>query len=77
MIAILALPLIYSVYLGVAEAARTLAVREAGRRREDPLAQALVGEMENELVDRAHGAATHAGRRRQGAAWGPRPRTRC
>ena len=45
----IAFPLIYSVYLGVAEAARDLAVREAGRRRQDPSLQALVGEMDNEL----------------------------
>jgi acyl-CoA dehydrogenase len=43
-------PLIYSVYLGVAEAARDLAVREAGRRQHDPVVQALVGEMDNELT---------------------------
>jgi hypothetical protein len=41
---------VYSVYLGVAEAARDIAVREAGRRREDRNVQALVGEMENELT---------------------------
>jgi alkylation response protein AidB-like acyl-CoA dehydrogenase len=47
----IAFPLIYSVYLGVAEAARAIAVREAGRRRQDPTVQALVGEMENELAN--------------------------
>ena len=47
----IAFPLIYSVYLGVAEAAREIAVREAGRRRQDPVVQALVGEMENELAN--------------------------
>jgi acyl-CoA dehydrogenase len=46
----IAFPLIYSVYLGVAEAAREIAVREAGRRRQDPAVQTLVGEMENELA---------------------------
>ena len=46
----IAFPLIYSVYLGVAEAARELAVREAGRRRDDPVVQATVGEMDNELA---------------------------
>jgi alkylation response protein AidB-like acyl-CoA dehydrogenase len=45
-----AFPLIYSVYLGVAEAARDLALREAGRRRHEPTVQALVGEMDNELA---------------------------
>jgi alkylation response protein AidB-like acyl-CoA dehydrogenase len=46
----IAFPLVYSVYLGVAEAARDIAVREAGRRRHDPNVQTLVGEMENELA---------------------------
>ena len=46
----IAFPLIYSVYLGVAEAARDIAVREAGRRRQEPSVQMLVGEMENELA---------------------------
>ena len=46
----IAFPLVYSVYLGVAEAARGLALREAGRRREDRNVQTLVGEMENELA---------------------------
>jgi acyl-CoA dehydrogenase len=41
---------VYSVYLGVAESARDLAVREAAGRRHDPGVQALVGEMENELT---------------------------
>jgi acyl-CoA dehydrogenase len=46
----IAFPLIYSVYLGVAEAAREIAVGEAGRRRQDPTIQAAVGEMDNELT---------------------------
>lgn len=46
----IAFPLVYSVYLGVAEAARDIAVREAGRRRQEPSVQMLVGEMENELA---------------------------
>jgi acyl-CoA dehydrogenase len=46
----IAFPLIYSVYLGVAEAAREIALREAGRRRHEPVMQALVGEMDNELA---------------------------
>jgi acyl-CoA dehydrogenase len=45
-----AFPLVYSVYLGIAEAARNIALREAGRRRLDPTVQALVGEMETELA---------------------------
>ena len=46
----IAFPLIYSVYLGVAEAARDIAVGEAARRRDDPALQATVGEMDNELA---------------------------
>lgn len=45
-----AMPLIMSVYLGVAEAARDLALKELGRKREDPDVWYLVGEMENALV---------------------------
>jgi acyl-CoA dehydrogenase len=46
----IAFPLIYSVYLGVAEAARDQAIEDAKRRRDDPAMQQLVGEMENELL---------------------------
>jgi alkylation response protein AidB-like acyl-CoA dehydrogenase len=45
-----ALPLIMSVYVGIAEAASDLAVREAARKSEDPTVQLLVGEMDNTLV---------------------------
>jgi acyl-CoA dehydrogenase len=46
----IAFPLVYSVYLGVAEAARDIAVGAAARRSADPNVQMLVGEMENELT---------------------------
>ena len=46
----IAFPLIYAVYLGIAEAARDIAIREAGRRRHDASVQASVGEMETELA---------------------------
>ena len=49
-VAATALPLIYSVYVGVAEAAREIAVREARRRRDDPATQELVGAMDTELA---------------------------
>ena len=49
-IATIALPLIYSAYVGVAEAARDLAVREATRRRDDPVTQEAVGSMETDLA---------------------------
>ena len=47
---LLALPIIYAVYVGVAEAARDLAVREASKKRNDPDVIALVGEMDTELA---------------------------
>ena len=49
-VAATALPLIYSVYVGVAEAARDVAVREATRRRDDPATQELVGALDTELT---------------------------
>jgi alkylation response protein AidB-like acyl-CoA dehydrogenase len=49
-IAMIALPMIYSVYVGVAEAARDLAVGAAMKKRDDPNVPYLVGEMENELA---------------------------
>jgi alkylation response protein AidB-like acyl-CoA dehydrogenase len=45
-----ALPLIMAVYLGVAEAARDLALQQVARKREDPDVWYLVGEMENALT---------------------------
>ena len=49
-IASVAFPLIYAVYVGVAEAARDLAVGEARKKKPDTSLLALVGEMENELA---------------------------
>jgi alkylation response protein AidB-like acyl-CoA dehydrogenase len=46
----IAFPLVYSVYVGVAERARDLAVREAARKAKDSNVQMLVGEMDNELA---------------------------
>jgi len=45
-----AMPLIMSVYLGVAEAARDLAIGQLARKRDDPDVWYLVGELENALV---------------------------
>jgi acyl-CoA dehydrogenase len=45
-----ALPLIVSVYVGVAEAARGLALREVAARRHDAAMQQAVGRMETELA---------------------------
>ena len=49
-IVLVALPLINSVYLGVAEAARGIALDMARKKRDDRHVQALAGEMENELT---------------------------
>jgi alkylation response protein AidB-like acyl-CoA dehydrogenase len=46
----IAFAFIYSAYLGVAEAARDLAVEAAGKRPPNPLAAQLAGEMENALM---------------------------
>jgi alkylation response protein AidB-like acyl-CoA dehydrogenase len=44
------LPLVYAVYLGIAEAARDTALTVARQRRGDPGLAYLVGEMENDLA---------------------------
>jgi alkylation response protein AidB-like acyl-CoA dehydrogenase len=49
-ISMIAIPLIYSVYVGIAEAARDLAVKQIIKRRADGHAPYLIGGMENELV---------------------------
>jgi len=49
-ISMIAIPLIYSVYVGVAEAARDLALRFASKRRADGHLLQAVGGMENELA---------------------------
>ena len=45
-----ALPVVMSVYLGVAEAARDLALQQVAKKRDDPTVWYLVGEMENALT---------------------------
>lgn len=49
-VAAMAIPSVYSVYVGVAEAARETALREAARRREDRAVQELAGAMDTELT---------------------------
>lgn len=49
-ISLLAIPLIYSVYLGIAEAARDIALKRAQGRRDGQDISYLVGEMEGELA---------------------------
>ncbi|MDA1127535.1 MAG: acyl-CoA dehydrogenase family protein [Chloroflexi bacterium] len=46
----LALSLIMSVYLGIAESARDIAVDQAGKKRDDTMVQDQVGELDNELL---------------------------
>ena len=46
----LALSLIMSVYVGVAEAAREIALSQAAKKKDDGLVQELVGEMDTELL---------------------------
>jgi alkylation response protein AidB-like acyl-CoA dehydrogenase len=49
-ISMIAIPLIYSVYVGIAEAARDLAVKQAAKRRADGHVAYLLGGIENELT---------------------------
>lgn len=45
-----ALPVFYAAYLGVAEAARDLAIQLCAKKKDDPYVPFLLGEMENQLV---------------------------
>jgi alkylation response protein AidB-like acyl-CoA dehydrogenase len=49
LVAMLALPLVYSVYVGVAQAARDLALAQAVKKQDEAATQVTVGQMENEL----------------------------
>jgi alkylation response protein AidB-like acyl-CoA dehydrogenase len=49
-ISMLAFPLVYAVYVGVAQAARDAAVREAAKRRTDDHLVGVIGGIENELA---------------------------
>ena len=51
LVALIALPLIYAVYVGVAEAARDLALQSAQKRRDSADVRLNVAEMENELCN--------------------------
>src|SRR5438094_7683878 len=44
-------PLVAAAYLGVAESARDIAVRQVQKKRDDPIVQQLVGEMDTELAN--------------------------
>lgn len=49
LVSMIAFPLIYSAYVGVAEAARDLAISLAAKRQDDAGTRFAIGEMENEL----------------------------
>ena len=49
-VALIALPIVYSAYLGAAEAARDLALRLAARRKTDPVLPLVIGELEREVT---------------------------
>jgi alkylation response protein AidB-like acyl-CoA dehydrogenase len=49
LVAMVALPLVYSVYAGIAQRARDIAIERATRRRDDADVRLNVGEMENQL----------------------------
>lgn len=42
--------LVYSAYLGVAEAARNIAISQVGKKKDDAIVQEIVGEMDTELL---------------------------
>ncbi|HEV8534898.1 MAG TPA: acyl-CoA dehydrogenase family protein [Candidatus Limnocylindria bacterium] len=44
-------PLVGAAYLGVAEAARDIAIGQVAKKRDDPIVQQLVGEMDTELAN--------------------------
>jgi alkylation response protein AidB-like acyl-CoA dehydrogenase len=56
--ALVALPIIFSAYLGVTEAARDLALGMARKKKGDPNVAYLVGEMENQLITAQIGHAS-------------------
>jgi acyl-CoA dehydrogenase len=47
---LMALPIIYAVYVGLAERAREIALKAAVKRRDDPAVPLLVGELDNQLA---------------------------
>ena len=57
-IATIAFPLVYAVYVGVAEGARDIAIGLAGKRRPDSHVIGLVGQMETAFQS-PHGSCRH------------------
>ncbi|HAP00206.1 MAG TPA: acyl-CoA dehydrogenase [Fibrobacteres bacterium] len=50
LVALSALPIVYSAYLGIAESAREIALGMARKKKDDPSMPYLVGEMDNLLI---------------------------
>jgi alkylation response protein AidB-like acyl-CoA dehydrogenase len=59
-VVLVAVPIFYAAYLGVAEKAREIALGLAAKRKHDPLVAVVAGEMENEIVaaQMAHASMT-------------------
>lgn len=49
-VVLVALPIIYSAYVGISESARAIALELASRRKSDPMIPLLAGELENHVV---------------------------
>src|SRR5688572_28373769 len=49
-VVLVAFPIFYGAYLGVAEKAKEIALGLAARKKQDPMIAVLVGEMENQMV---------------------------
>jgi acyl-CoA dehydrogenase len=58
LVALSALPIVYAAYLGVAESAREIALATAKKKKDDPHAPYLVGEMDNLLTTAQIGHAS-------------------
>src|SRR5262245_39368357 len=50
-VVLVAVPVFYGAYLGVAEKAREIAIGLAARKKNDPLTAMIAGELENQIVN--------------------------
>jgi acyl-CoA dehydrogenase len=71
-VVLIALPVVYSAYLGAAEAARELALKLAARRKTDPVLPLVIGELEREVTT---ARIVHADMVRMAASAKPGPET--
>jgi acyl-CoA dehydrogenase len=71
-VVLVAVPIFYAAYLGVAERARELALAMAARKKDDPLTAVLAGELENQIVT---AQLAHSGMSALTAAATPGPET--